>query len=57
MDALRVLLSLAVIGWLMWWIVGTPSRSQGRARALILTVVVLILTWIGGCDERETLDG
>ena len=39
MDALRVLLSLAVIGWLMWWIVGTPSRSQGRARALILTVV------------------
>jgi len=48
MDALRVLLSLAVIGWLMWWIVGTPSRSQGRARALILTVVVLILTWIGG---------
>jgi len=46
-DAIRLLVALTAVGWLMWWVFETPSRSQGRARAMVVCVVVLVLSCAG----------
>lgn len=46
-DAIKLIIALALVGWMMWWVFETPSRSQGRARAMVITVVALVLSCAG----------
>lgn len=44
MQTIKLLIALVVCGWAMWWILSPPSRAVGRARALIVTVVFLLVS-------------
>ena len=46
MDFLKLVLALVIVGWLFKWVM-SGSRAQGRARAMILTVVMLVLMALG----------
>jgi hypothetical protein len=45
---MRAILGVAIVIWVMWWVMEAPSRAQGRARALIVTIVALLINCAGG---------
>ena len=47
MDVIKLVFVLGVIGWVTWWVIATPSRSQGVARAMVVTTVCLLLSCVG----------
>ena len=48
LDLIRTLLVMGLVGWLMWWVISPPSRAVGQWRALVLTVVIILVSCIGG---------
>ena len=48
MELLKALVGLTLLAAVMWWVFETPSRAIGRGRAMIVTVVCLLVTCIGG---------
>lgn len=48
MQTIKGLIAMAVVAWAMWWIISTPSRSLGRARAMVVTIVALLVGCIAG---------
>ena len=46
MNLILAIAGFALWGYLMWWML-QGSRAQGRARALFLTIIILVLYALG----------
>lgn len=46
MNFILAIGAFALWGYLMWWML-QGSRAQGRARALFLTIIILVLYALG----------
>ena len=47
MELLKLLAALTMLGAVMWWVFEAPSRAVGQGRAMIVTIVYLLVTCIG----------